>query len=182
MDTRRPYKYGILNFAQRWPRTWSTANEQPKQVRCLQKVTRWHPNHTQRPHNGYTTSYWGYDAVKLCHEGVTWPPDGINASYNHLNIYSIWAIYIIYITYVAAANEAIKFLFTKVFDLFIIYENTNFEMKAIFLIVKLICFIVKSILYNTAETASLFSPCRCLSGLCAPSRYLVCVCQVKTYY
>ncbi|XP_071845296.1 uncharacterized protein [Apostichopus japonicus] len=50
VDTRWPYEYGILNFARRWPRTWSTANQQPKQVRCLQKVTRWHPNHTRRQH------------------------------------------------------------------------------------------------------------------------------------
>jgi hypothetical protein len=95
IDTRWPYEYGILNFARRWPRTWSTANEQRKQVRCLQKVTRWHPNHTwrqhedvnfysslypqntRRPHDGYTTSYWEYDAFELDHEGVTWPPDGI---------------------------------------------------------------------------------------------------------
>ena len=98
IDTRWPYEYGILNFARRWPRTWSTANEQRKQVRCLQKVTRWHPNHTwrqhedvnfysslypqntRRPHDGYTTSYWEYDAFELDHEGVTWPPDGIKLS------------------------------------------------------------------------------------------------------
>ena len=41
---------GNLNFARRWPRTWSTANQQPKQVRCIQKVTWWHPNHTRRQH------------------------------------------------------------------------------------------------------------------------------------
>ena len=98
IDTRWPYEYGILNFARRWPRTWSTANEQRKQVRCQQKVTRWHPNHTRRqhedvnfysslypqdtrrPHDGYTTSYWEYDALELEHEGVTWPPDGIKLS------------------------------------------------------------------------------------------------------
>ena len=50
IDTRWLYEYGILNLARRWPRTWSTANEQRKQVRCLQKVTRWHPNHTRRQH------------------------------------------------------------------------------------------------------------------------------------
>ena len=88
----------FVNFARRWPRTWSTANEQRKQVRCQQKVTRWHPNHTRRqhedvnfysslyqqdtrrPHDGYTTSYWEYDAFELEHEGVTWPPDGIKLS------------------------------------------------------------------------------------------------------
>jgi hypothetical protein len=50
IDTRWPYEYGILNFTRRWPRTWSTANQQPKQVRCLQKCTRWHPNHTRWQH------------------------------------------------------------------------------------------------------------------------------------
>jgi hypothetical protein len=38
------------------PRTWSTANEQRKQVRCLQKVTRWHPNHTK-------ATRWLHDVV-----------------------------------------------------------------------------------------------------------------------
>jgi hypothetical protein len=98
IDTRWPYEYGIWNFARRWPRTWSTANEQRKQVRCLQTVTRWHPNHTRRqhedvnfysslyqqdtrrPHDGYTTSYWEYDVFELEHEGVTWPPGGIKLS------------------------------------------------------------------------------------------------------
>ena len=50
LDTRWPHEYGILNFARRWPRTWSPANQQPKQLRCLQKVTRWQPNHTRRQH------------------------------------------------------------------------------------------------------------------------------------
>jgi hypothetical protein len=98
IDTRWTYEYGILNLARRWPRTWSTANEQRKQVRCQQKVTRWHPNHTRRqhkdvnfysslypqdtrrPYDGYTTSYWEYDAFELGHEGVTWPPNGIKLS------------------------------------------------------------------------------------------------------
>ena len=96
LDTRWPHEYGILNFARRWPRTWSPANQQPKQLRCLQKVTRWQPNHTRRQHedvifyqvtypqdtrrlhNSYTTSYWEYDAFELGHECVTWSPDGIN--------------------------------------------------------------------------------------------------------
>jgi hypothetical protein len=56
IHTRWPYEYGILNFARRWPRTWSTANEQRKQVRSLQKVTRWHPNHTK-------ATRWLYDVV-----------------------------------------------------------------------------------------------------------------------
>ena len=55
-------------------------------------------------------------------------------------------IYNLYNICCSSSNEAIKFLFTKVSDLFIIYENTNFEMKATFLIVKLMCFIVKSII------------------------------------
>ena len=96
LDTRWPHEYGILNFARRWPRTWSPANQQPKQLRCLQKVTRWQPNHTRRQHedvifyqvtypqdtrrlhDSYTTSYWEYDAFELGHECVTWSPDGIN--------------------------------------------------------------------------------------------------------
>ena len=100
IDTSWPYEYGILNFARRLPRTWSTANQQPKQVRSLQKVTRWHPNHARRQHedvkfyyvvypqdtrtayDGYTTSYWEYDAFELGHEGVTWPPDGIKPAAN----------------------------------------------------------------------------------------------------
>ena len=32
IDTRWPYEYGIDIFAQRWPRIWSTANAQSKQV------------------------------------------------------------------------------------------------------------------------------------------------------
>ena len=60
IDTRWPYEYGILNFARRWPRTWSTAIERGKQVQCLHKVIRWHPNHTRRQHedvNFYSSLY-----------------------------------------------------------------------------------------------------------------------------
>ena len=39
-----------------------------------------YPQDTRRPHDGYTTSYWEYDAFELEHEGVTWPPDGIKLS------------------------------------------------------------------------------------------------------
>ena len=85
-----------FEFCARWPRTWSPANQQPKQLQCLQKVTRWQPNHTRRQHedvifyqvtypqdtrrlhDSYTTSYWEYDAFELGHECVTWSPDGIN--------------------------------------------------------------------------------------------------------
>ena len=71
IGTRWSYEYGILNFARRWPQKWSTANEQRKQVRCLQKVTRWHPNHTRRQHedvNFYSSLYpqdtrWLHDVV-----------------------------------------------------------------------------------------------------------------------
>jgi hypothetical protein len=28
--------------------------------------------YTRRTHEGYTTSYWEYDAFELDHEGVTW--------------------------------------------------------------------------------------------------------------
>ena len=30
-----PHEYKILNFARSWPRTGSTVDQQPKQVRCL---------------------------------------------------------------------------------------------------------------------------------------------------
>ena len=88
VDTRWTHEYVILNFARSWPRTWSTSNQQLKEVQCLQKVTRWHSKHTRmqhedvkfylvvypqatrRPHDGYTTSYWEYDAFELGHEGV----------------------------------------------------------------------------------------------------------------
>ena len=47
IDTRWPYEYGILNFAQRWPRTWSTTNEQRNQVRCLQMAPEPHTKATR---------------------------------------------------------------------------------------------------------------------------------------
>jgi hypothetical protein len=30
------------------------------------------PQDTRRPHDGYPTSYWEYEAFELDHEGVTW--------------------------------------------------------------------------------------------------------------
>ena len=64
MDTR------IWNFEFRTK--FSRANKQPKQVRCIEKVMRWYPNHTQWHPNHinecYTTSYWEYDAFQLGHE------------------------------------------------------------------------------------------------------------------
>jgi hypothetical protein len=39
-----------------------------------------YPQDTRRPHDGYTASYWEYDAFELEHEGVTWPPDDIKLS------------------------------------------------------------------------------------------------------
>ena len=76
VDTRWPYEYVILNFARRWPRTWSKANQQPKQVRCLQKVTRWHPNHTRRQHEdvNFYSSLYPQDtrkATRMPHDGYT---------------------------------------------------------------------------------------------------------------
>ena len=48
IDTRWIYEYDFfLYFARRWPRNRSTTNQQPKHVRLLQKVTRWHPIHTR---------------------------------------------------------------------------------------------------------------------------------------
>jgi hypothetical protein len=69
IDTRWPYEYGILNFTRRWTRTWSTANQQPKQVRCLQKVTRWHPKHTRRQHEDVNSLY--PQDTRRPHEGHT---------------------------------------------------------------------------------------------------------------
>ena len=53
IDTRRPYEYGILNFGRRSPRTWSTANFYPKQVRC-----RWSHYGTRTAHEGNTTMWF----------------------------------------------------------------------------------------------------------------------------
>ena len=41
-----PMNTRIWNFEFR-VRTLSRANQQPKQVRCIKKVMRWHPNHTR---------------------------------------------------------------------------------------------------------------------------------------
>ena len=82
-------------------------NQQPNQVRCLTKITRWHPKDTRRQnedvnfyldvypkdtrriHDGYTASYWEYDAFKQGHEGVMWPPDGINYKFTLFKLKSI---------------------------------------------------------------------------------------------
>jgi hypothetical protein len=57
-----------------WSRTWSTANEQGKQVRCLQKVIRWHPNHTWRQHEdvNFYSSLYPQDTRRLHDGSMTW--------------------------------------------------------------------------------------------------------------
>ena len=69
VGTRWTHEYVILNFARRWPRTLSRANQQPKQVRCIKKVMWWHPNHTRwfTNYNVYTkaTQIWEFSLMCL---------------------------------------------------------------------------------------------------------------------